>query len=81
MLTRQIRGDKIFLLVKISYSGFGSFFHNYLYTKKREVSKILTSFVQKGILAGTEITEIFKIKFHLCPLSFHHKCKLSILLC
>lgn len=36
MLTRQIRGDKIFLLVKISYSGFGSFFHNYLCTKKKE---------------------------------------------
>lgn len=65
MLTRQIRGDKVFLLVEISYSGFGGFFHNYLYTKKKKRSEQITkNFLffssPKWILSGSDKKRIIE---------------------
>lgn len=39
MFTRQVRGDKVLLLVQISYSGFGCFLHNYLKVRKKKERK------------------------------------------
>lgn len=52
MFTRQVRGDKVLLLVQISYSGFGCFLHNYLKVRKikerKKKNRCTTCFYYKG---------------------------------
>lgn len=43
MLTCQVGGDKVFLLVQISYSGFGRFLHNYLQKIEKQESLHMSS--------------------------------------